>query len=164
MKSWRAGEVTRAIKLAAIAVLWIAPRAEARKPAPLPDFALTTTDGTIVRSDQLRLLNRWLLMYVHPESGHSEVVLNILRDEPPAALGPKVIVIVSGVEGGDVARMAKSYPHLGMVKWYADPKRDAYRALKLGGSPTVLGMKQSTVQWALTGTLANPARLKAILK
>lgn len=137
---------------------------QAKKPAPLPDFPLTTTDGNVVNFSKLHLPDHWLLFYVNDNSGYSTAVLDALRNEPPSALNGKMLVIVSGAAGKDIAPFAARYPHLKTVTWYADPKRDALRALSLRGAPTVLGVRQDTIQWMLTGALADPSRLTAILR
>ena len=60
--------------------------------------------------------------------------------------------------------MAAGYPHMKTLTWYADPRFEALRALKLPGSPCVLGIRQDTVQWMLTGSLPEDHdRLTSIL-
>jgi len=152
------------MKRLALIVSLLATLANAKKPAPLPDFALIDADGKSVSSSKLHLPSHWLLIYVHANNGNSAVVLNALKDEPPSALNGKILVIVGGATAADIAPLAKRYPHLQSVSWYADPKRTALAAMHLTGSPTVLGVKQDTVQWTLTGSLPDHARLTSILK
>jgi hypothetical protein len=148
---------------AALVACALAPKLAAKKPALFPDFSLTALDGKSVKSNQLHLPNRWLLIYVSANSAHSDTVLNVLKEERPSSLG-QIIVVVGGVPVNDVRTMAQQYPHLASVTWYADTKKLAFKAMELVAIPVVLGVKEDTVQWSLTGTLANPDRLKSILK
>ena len=150
--------------LSLVLAVLLAPVARARKPSPLPEFPLTTSDGRIVQSSQIRLPNHWLLIYVHQNSGHSALVLNSLAGEQPSALGQKIVIIVGGARAADLPDMSKKYPHMATVSWYADPKREAMKALGLRASPVVLGVRHDTVQWSLVGTLPDREQMKSILR
>ena len=152
------------MKFYAMFLMLLAGLAYARKPAALPDFPLVTSDGKTVNSAQLHLPNRWLLIYVHASSDDSDIVLKTFQDEPPSALSGKMLVVVGGASAKDIAPMAARYPHLKSTTWYADPKWDALRVMKMRGSPAVLGIRQDTVQWMLTGSLPDKKRLASILK
>ncbi len=155
---------SKRLLLPLLAALSLVKTVDARKPAPLPAFSLTAADGKTVSSNQIHLPKHWLLIYVHQNSNYSVAVLNSLKGEKPDNLGQKMIVVVGGASAKDIQGMAKKYPHMALVTWYADPTRDAFRAMGLRGSPTVLGIEQDTVKWALVGTLPNREHLKSILK
>jgi hypothetical protein len=147
-----------------VAILFLlAASSYARKPAPLPDFPLVTADGKTVSSAQLHLPNRWLLIYTQ-DSSHTSAVLNTLKDEPPSLLSGRILLIVGGATAKDIAPFAARYPHLNSVTWYGDPDRAALQAMNLRGAPAVLGIRQDTVQWMLTGSLPDKDRLASILK
>src|SRR6266481_7888014 len=112
-----------------------------KKPAPLPGFSLLTPDGKTLSSSQLKLPKNWLLVYVHPRSAESVVVLNQLKDDKQAAANQKVIVIVGGASPIEARDLMAGYGHLKAVTWYADPKRDVLQTLDLPGIPAVIGMR-----------------------
>jgi hypothetical protein len=136
----------------------------AKKPAPLPDFNLTTPDGRAVKSAQLNIPNQWLLIYVQPNSGFSESILNELKDPQQASANQKMVVIIGGAKPADAKAMVDQFPHMQSVTWYADPKHEARRAMQIGGVPCVLGMNNNVVQWQFIGLHPKPGHLHSILK
>jgi len=137
--------------------------AHAKKPAPSPDFTITTPDGKTIKSDQLKLPNQWLLVYVEPNSRFSNSVLNDLKDQQQATANQKMIVIV-GAQPADAKATLDRFPHMKSVNWYADPKHDALSKMQIAGIPCVLGMKDNVVEWRFTGTHPKPGHLHSILK
>ena len=47
--------------------------------------------------------------------------------------------------------------------WYADPDGAARRALRLTGVPVVLGLRDRSIQWTLSGGVADHRTLRSIL-
>jgi hypothetical protein len=92
-----------------IAIL-IAQIGAAKKPAALPDFNLTTPDGRAVKSVQLNIPNQWLLIYVQPNSGFSESVLNELKDQQQESANQKMVVIIGGAKPADARAMVDQFP------------------------------------------------------
>ena len=138
--------------------------AAAKKPAPLPDFGLTSLDSKTVRSDKLKLPNQWLLVYVQPHSSYSESVLNELKDQQQNTANQKVIIVVGAAKLADSQSMQDQFPHIKSATWYADTNREALQKMQITGVPCVLGMRNDTVQWQFIGTHPKPGHLKSMLK
>ncbi len=156
--------MTRWLALAAVlaGVLLPGTRGEAFERKPLPAFDLTALDGLLVRSDQLPRPGRWLLVYVQGDCFACDALLDLFQD--PGAAGPssKVVVVAKGA-AEDVARLSAQFPHLGQASWYADNTGAAYDQLQLRGAPIVLGLREGTIDWNLSGFPAGSGAVQSIL-
>ena len=50
------------------------------------------------------------------------------------------------------------------VRWLADPDGAAWKALRLTGTPFILGIKDSQIVWSLAGVLNDPAVLESVIR
>jgi hypothetical protein len=148
------------VALAALAAL-AAPAAET---TPLPAFEVIALDGSTVRSDELPVDDKWLLVYMQPHCRPCDGLLRLFENkEEGTDHSRKVVVVVGGASAEEVGRMAEKTPWLPQSSWYADPRRQAARALRIQGSPVVMGVLNRNVEWNLAGVAADEERLKSIL-
>jgi hypothetical protein len=49
------------------------------------------------------------------------------------------------------------------VRWYADEQAEAWQALRLGGTPMLVGIRDGRVEWTLSGTVSDPESLDGLL-
>src|SRR5258707_1321634 len=113
----------------------------ARKAEPLPDFTVLAPDGKAIKSADLKMPANWLLVYVGAHSGHSAAVLDDLNDEKLKSLNNKLMIIIGGATVAEAKTVIGNFANMKTVPWYADPKRDALRAMKIPGSPVCVGMQ-----------------------
>ena len=132
-------------------------------PTPLPEFEVTALDGSVVDGSRLRFGVTWLLVYVQqPDCPACVSILSILEREA-AALSPSRLVVIVGGATPDELRAAKAaYPEL-PAGWFADPSRAAFARLELVGAPVSLGLRGGTIEWRLSGMLADAHHVRSIL-
>jgi hypothetical protein len=76
---------------------------------------------------------------------------------------PRKLVIVGGMSAQELAALNQKYPDLSAASWFADTTRNAFKKLKLAGTPTVLGIRGQTIQWSLNGVLKDTQQFKQVL-
>lgn len=142
----------------------LAALAAAAETTPLPVFELVALDGSTVKSDELPVDDKWLLVYMQPHCRPCDGLLRLFenRDEGTDH-ARKVVVVVGGASAEEVQALADKAPWLPRSSWYADPRRQAARALRIQGSPVVMGVLNNAVEWNLAGVAADAERLKSIL-
>jgi hypothetical protein len=136
--------------------------AAAIEPVPVPDFQLTATDGSVVKSSALPSTGNWLIIYVQPRSQFSDNLLKLFKKEQYPTLAQHTVIIVSG-SVDDVKTAQTRFPELAPATWYADTDKSAFGLMKLTGAPMILGIKQHTIAWSLSGILADVNVAKSIL-
>lgn len=150
--------------IAAIAVLTclLSLLAAAVEPVPLPDFQVTSADGLTVKSSALPSQGNWLIIYVQPRSQFSDNLLKLLKRDQYPGLEQHAVIIVGG-SVDDLKSMQSRFTELSQASWYADTDKSAFNLLKLHGAPMVLGVKQKTIAWSLSGVLSDVNVARSIL-
>lgn len=162
MRVFIARSLTCALLVALSAVLLSARAQEETK--TLPVFEVVDLEGNTVGSEQLPVDDKWLLVYMQPHCRPCDGMLRLFENRDEATdHSRKVLVVVGGASAEELGRIAAKAPWLPPSSWYADPRRQAARALKIQGSPVVLGILNKTVEWNLAGVAADEERLKSIL-
>ena len=155
------------IKIALTAVMLAAlvggaARAQGRA-EPLPDFALTRLDGTVVRSGtELPGEGKWLLVYVQANCRPCDRLLSLVKHDEHPALPFRMVIIAGGAREG-VSGMRDKRGDLANALWYADESREAWTSLHMSGTPMVFGVRDKTIQWSLSGMLKSDSDVKSIL-
>ncbi|MCU1332543.1 MAG: hypothetical protein JWM08_1535 [Candidatus Angelobacter sp.] len=136
--------------------------AAAVEPVPLPDIQLTAADGSTVKSNALPSQGNWLIIYIQPRNQFSDNLLRTLkRDQYPTLAQHAVIIVGGSIEDLKIAQMR--FPELAQATWYADTNKSAFGLMKLTGAPMILGIKQRTITWSLSGILSDVNVAKSIL-
>jgi hypothetical protein len=150
-----------------------APVLPAREPMPLPALEVRTLDGPASRAVVLPGLagdasapgasGRWLLVLVDSRSAPSRAVLAALAHpgEPPAA--SSMVVLVEG-STEEARALRGALEGLSGAQWYADPGRRVAPSLRVRSLPTVIGLDGRQVEWSAQGTLADPAKLRSLVR
>ena len=136
--------------------------AGAVEPVPLPDIQLTAADGSIVKSSALPSQGNWLIIYVQPRNQFSENLLRMFKKDQYPNLAQHAVIIVGG-SVDDLKNAQTRFPDLAAASWYADTNRSALGLLKLTGAPMILGIKQRTIAWTLSGILSDVNVAKSVL-
>jgi hypothetical protein len=109
----------------------------------VPEFAVSALDGRAVKSSEIPVQQRSVLIYVVPNCRPCETLLNLIKKKEYPDLPSKAVVIVGRANTAKAVRIAGKFPDLHEASWYADPSRDAFSKLKLRGVPVILGLRQN---------------------
>jgi hypothetical protein len=86
----------------------------------------------------------------------------LLKKDQYPTLAQHAVIIVGG--SVDELKTAQTrFPELSSATWYADPNKSAFSLMKLTGAPMILGIKQQTISWSLSGILSDVNVAKSIL-
>ena len=152
--------MVHALILAAVLMAPVVPQAgPPRADRPLPAFQVTSPDGTPAASTRLSSESQWLLVYVNPASATSRRLLNAMKEWEAPQLVTRTVLIIQGNPAEARAFIEKSLPEeLRGMLWYADGDRSAWQALKLTGSPVLVGVangqKRMVAQWCAGGSVS----------
>jgi hypothetical protein len=152
----------RAIAITLGMVFLLSMMAMAVEPVPLPDIQLTSADGAAVKSSALPTTGNWVIIYIQPRNQFSDNLLRLLKKDQYPTLAQHTVIIVGG-SVDDLKTAQARFPELASATWYADTNRSAFTLMKLTGAPMILGIKQRTIAWSLSGILADVNVAKSIL-
>ncbi len=131
---------------------------------PLPAFQVTGMGGSTVQSDRLSPGGQWLILYIQADCRACESILQLIKQVQQHPNLPRRLAIIGGMTSPELTELARKYPDLSAAFWAADTSRNAFRQLKLAGIPTVLGMKDQTIQWSLNGVLKDTQQFRGMLE
>ena len=129
---------------------------------PLPEFTVTTLEGAAVPVASLGQQGQWLIVDVAADSAPSGRLLQAMKVwESAAAVAQRSVVVVAGEAANArtlIARLGDDAPG---VRWVADPSSAAWKALRLTGTPTLVGVRDGRIEWVLAGVLNDPRVLES---
>jgi hypothetical protein len=152
----------RAIAVTLGMVFLLSMVAAAVEPVPLPDIQLTAADGATIKSTALPSQGNWLMIYIQPRNQFSDNLLRLFKKDQYPTLAQHAVIIVGG-SVDDLKNAQARFPELALATWYADTNRSAFGLMKLTGAPMILGIKQRTIAWSLSGILADVNVAKSIV-
>jgi hypothetical protein len=155
-------KLVRAMAITLGMVFLVSMAAMAIEPVPLPDIQLTAADGSTVKSSALPTTGNWLLIYIQPRNQFSDNLLRLLKKDQYPTLAAHAVIIVGG-STDDLKTAQARFPDLASATWYADTNRSAFSLMQLTGTPMILGIKQRTISWSLSGILSDVNVAKSIL-
>jgi len=131
---------------------------------PLPEFLVTTPGGTEVTAASLATPGQWLLVYVTAGSAPSGRLVEALKTWQSPALSERTVIVVGGALADAQAFVAQQANAGPSVRWVADPASAAWKALRLSGTPTLIGVKDGRIEWVLAGVLNDPKALESVVR
>jgi hypothetical protein len=150
--------------LLVFAAVGAAELAQAAEQRPLPAFNVVSLEGTAVSSGQVGTVGQWIVIYVTPTSPASIRLLSAMKAWESPAMAQRVVVLVGApLEDAKafVGGRAQEWP---AVRWFADPQGEAWKALRLTGTPYLLGVRDARITWSLAGVLNDPAALESVIR
>ncbi len=129
---------------------------------PLPVFPLTGSDGAAIESGALEMQGTWLLVYVQPRCAPCDALLRKIASDERPGVG-RIVVIGGGMDLAAVTELAAKHPNLAQARWFADPERGGAKSLEVEATPTVFGLRRSTIEWRLAGAAQSGRELESIL-
>ena len=152
---------------AAIAVVFavVARQAGAIERRPLPTFQVAAFDGPMVASPQLAVDGQWLIVYVAPGCTSCNRLLAALKAWQTPGLLARTVIVVGGTTDGANAYLATALPpEVSAIRKYADPFASAWTSLHLTGTPVIIGVKDGTIWWSISGVLNDPRALESAVR
>jgi hypothetical protein len=150
--------------LSALLTLVLGGTAAASEQRPLPVFQVVSLDGAAVMSAQVGVAGQWLMVYVTPTSAVSARLLVAMKGWESAAMAQRVVVFVGAPVGEAQAFVTGRGHEFPGVRWFADPQGEAWKALRLTGTPYVLGVRDGRIMWSLAGVLNDPKSLESVIR
>jgi len=155
---WRAAVVTT------FSVTVAAGLVQAVEQRPLPAFSVVSLEGAATSSGQLAAPGQWLCIYVTPTSPASVRLLKAMKGWESPAMAQRVVVVVGAPVEAATAFAAGQAQEFPGVRWYADPRGEAWKALRLTGTPYLLGVRDARIIWSLAGVLNDPTTLESVIR
>ena len=149
----------------AVVIALVARRAGAIERRPFPAFQLAALDGAAVASPQLAVDGQWLFVYVAPGCASCDRLLASFKAWQTSDLLARTVIVVGGTTDGAAAYLGASLPpEVSAIRSYADPLGSAWTALELTGTPMIIGVKDGTIRWSISGVLNDPRALESAVK
>ncbi len=155
-------QVTRVL---ASLVLALAVPAFASEKRPLPVVAVTAADGTQVSLPSLAADGPWLLIYVSTASTPSARLVSALREwhgEVPS-IGTRTVLLFAEPMAEAQRFVDGRGDDMPPVRWVADTGGAAAAALRLTGSPVIIGVSDGRIEWSLSGVPNDPKTFQQAL-
>jgi hypothetical protein len=76
----------------------------------------------------------------------------------------KIAVVVGGAAVQRLSGLASRFPNLPATAWHSDPSLESLRRLQLSGFPPILGMRGGTIEWTLSGVLADERTIESVVR
>jgi hypothetical protein len=150
---------------AALCIVTAGPLAAAEKGKPLPAFDLVAADGRTVSSSALSQEQQWLLVYVTPGCLPCDRLVKALGEWRSPLADARTVLVVGAPAGEATKYLAATRPAaLAGVPAYTDPSRKIHEALKIGGAPALIGIKDGRVEWTLGGVLNDPRAVESVIR
>jgi hypothetical protein len=130
---------------------------------PLPELTVSMLDGTAVTTADLASEGHWLLIYVEPACGSCAAVLGAMTREDHPGKAQRVTVVVGGATLEQANALASSATELADARWVVDTGGTARQLLGVRSSPTVMGVRTRSIEWALTGVLRRNSEMESVL-
>ena len=139
------------------------------QPMPIPEIELLTIDGSptklLVQTSTQSLRGQWLILYLQSGCQSCDGLVNLLRRSEGIVNRPgKLMIVMGGMTSAELQRYMLRFPELASATWRADPARNAFRQLKLGGAPVIAGCREGTIFWTMNGSLPEPASVRAVVE
>lgn len=132
---------------------------------PLPEATVTSADGSRVSLASVAAAGHWLLIYADTESPSSVRLVAALKEwqaEVPQLAGQALLVFAGSTERVRQFVDARGEAMPGL-RWTVDADGSASTALRLTGTPTIVGVADGRIEWVLAGVLNDPKTFQPVL-
>ena len=156
---------TLLMPLAAALALAVAVPVLASEKRPLPDATVLDSAGRPVALASLGAEGHWLLIVVGTESTPSTRLVAALKEwqtEVPQ-LADRVVLVFPG-PGDRVQQFVTARgEEMPAARWVVDADGSAATALRVTGTPTIVGVADGRIEWVLAGVLNDPKTFQKAL-
>ena len=153
------------VAVCVLAAVVAAARIGAIEQRPMPVFRVVGANGASVSSAELGARDRWLLVYVAPGCRSCDRLLGALERWQSTQLLERTVIVVGGPADAAQQYIDTTLPApIRSIAWYADAGGEAWQALRLNGTPVLVGVDKSTITWAISGVLNDPTALESVVR
>jgi hypothetical protein len=139
--------------------------ARAAEEGPLPVFRVLSPDGRPIASSELTAQSRWVMLYIAPGCAPCDDLLRATGSWQPQALPGRIVVLIRGTLTDAAAYVEKNPPRrVATVAWFADAGDEAWQALKLTGTPVLIGVQDGEMKWSIAGVLNDPQMVDSVVR
>lgn len=156
----------KAFVLLALACVLTATQAEAAEKRFLPPLTLVRATGETVTTAALSSEPQWLLIYVTPGAPAADRLIEAMKAWEFGTGLRKVVFVVDARSPETAAWAGRLFPQTeeSLPPRFFDPTGDARTALRVTGTPTLMGIKDGQIAWGLAGVLNDPAALEPVIR
>jgi hypothetical protein len=129
----------------------------------LPAFALTAPDGASVSSETLAQAEPWLMLIAQQPCRGCDGTFAVLDAVVKQAQSPRIVVVLVNGTAMQARGMSSRYPRLAAARWLLDPARAALPAVGAGGSPVIVGLRGTSIEWTRGIGSATPVQLESLI-
>lgn len=132
---------------------------------PLPDVAVTAADGSRVSLPALTAEGHWLVMVVATDSTPSARLVSALKEwqaEVPH-LADRAVLVFTGPGDRTQQFVAARGDEMPAARWFVDADGSAATALRVTGTPAIIGVADGRIEWVLAGVLNDPKTFQKAL-
>lgn len=132
---------------------------------PLPAFSVTASDGSAVTSTALNAAPQYVLIYVAPNCRPCDRIVELLKEWKSPAMSARVVFVVAASGANAAAYVgARLPPEAGAPVVYGDESGAAYRALKLTGTPVLIGVRAGRTVWSVSGVFNDGTTVESVVR
>lgn len=156
---------TSLLPLAAAISLAVAAPVLASEKRPLPDAAVAAADGSRVSLPTLTAEGHWLVIVVSTDSTPSARLVAALKEwqaEVPH-LADRAVLVFAGPDDRARQFVTARGDEMPAARWLVDADGSAAVALRVTGTPTIIGVADGRIEWVLAGVLNDPKTFQKAL-
>ena len=132
----------------------------------LPPLTLVNAAGETVTTATLSSESQWLLIYVSPAAPATDRLIEAMKTWELGTGLRKVVFVIDARTPDTTPWAEKLLPQTeeNLPPRFFDPAGDARTALRVTGTPTLMGIKDGEIAWGLAGVLNDPAALEPVIR
>jgi hypothetical protein len=152
----------RLLTLVACAAL-AAPSLAAEK-RQLPSFSLVSARGLETPARDFTATGHRLWVVVSPADTLSKRLLDAFKGWPAAEWRSGTVFVIQGTPEDAREWIQNTFAaDAEQIQWASDEKRATARSLKLTGTPVLLALDATTIEWKVSGVLSDPQTLRSMV-
>jgi hypothetical protein len=150
--------------LTAVMALSLAAQGGAVEKRTLPEIKLVSSRGLELPAREYAATGHRLWVLLSPSDKLSQRLLSAYKSWPTAEWRAGTVFVIQSTP--EEARLFVE-EHFGdeseVVQWASDEKRATARSLALSGSPVLIALDQTSIEWTISGVLSDPQTLHAVV-
>ncbi len=128
---------------------------------PVPDITLVDRHGAARQAPAVARAGTWLLVVAEPGCTSCDVMLDAATAAASEA-GGGVIVVLAGGAAADIEAASQRWPALAETSWFLADRTTVTEVFRLTTRGAIVGVRDGTVEWSLSGVITNPADLRTL--
>lgn len=133
---------------------------------PLPALTLVGANGATLTTAALSPESQWLLIYVTPGAPATDRLIEAMKTWELGTGLRKVVFVIDARSPETAAWARRLLPQTEetLPPRFFDATGEARTALRVTGTPTLMGIKDGEISWGLAGVLNDPAAVEPVIR